>query len=150
MKFIYKPEGTEEPDWKTWEFDPDKLMSPEAEAIERLTGFTYSEWGDAVSRGSMAAIHGLLYVMLKRENPTLKYDSVVFCLAEIDFEVDDEESAEIRATLEQRVEAGEVLAEDDAALLERLKADEAAPKEEAAPAPESSDAPSMRALSLSS
>lgn len=128
MKFVYKPEGAEP---RSWDFDPAKLMSPEAEAIERLTGMTYGEWGDAVTRGSITALHGLLYVMLKRGNPTLTYDQVEFCLEDIDFEVEDVEAEEIRVALEQRTEAGETLDTGDAALLEQLQSAqaEAAPKD---------------------
>lgn len=88
MYFIYKPEGAEP---KRWKFDPTKLMSPEAEAIERLCGMTFGEWVDAVGRTSITALHGLLYVMLKREQPTLTYDQVQFCLDDIDLELEDDD-----------------------------------------------------------
>ena len=88
MLFVYSPEGA---DPKKWPFDPSKLMSPEAETIERHTGMTFAEWGASVPKGSMLALHGLLYVLLKRSDPTLKWDSVQFCLAEIDFELEPED-----------------------------------------------------------
>lgn len=130
MKFVYKPQGAEP---RSWDFDPAKLMSPEAEAIERLTGMTYGEWGEAVTRGSMTALHGLLYVMLKRGTPTLTYEQVEFCLDDIDFEVEDDEAEEIRLALEQRTDAGETLDESDLALLTQLRSEQAdvAPKDPA-------------------
>ena len=91
MKFIYKPEGAEP---MKWDYDPARLMSPEAEAIERHTGMTFGEFNVKCGQGSFTAIHGLLYVMLKREYPTLKYDEVQFCLDDIDFEPDDDDSEE--------------------------------------------------------
>ena len=125
MQFVYKPEGAEP---RKWDFDPSKLLNVEAEAIERQTGLTYAEWGEAVTKGSMTALHGLLWVLLKRDQPTLKYDAVQFCLADLDFEVDDDESAQIRADLEAQAAEG-TLSEDDAALLERLTEQDATPKD---------------------
>ena len=86
MRFVYTPEGA---DPISWDYNPTRLMSPEAEAIERHTGMTFGEFTVACGRGSMLAIHGLLYVLLKRQHPTLKFDEVQFCIDEIDFEVDD-------------------------------------------------------------
>lgn len=117
MKFVYKPEGA---DAKSWDFAPEKLMSPEAEAIERHTGMTYAEWGTAVTRGSVLALHGLLFVMLKRNVPTLKWDDVQFSMSELDFELDDEETAEALAALEDKARTGDLDAADEA-LLERLR-----------------------------
>lgn len=127
MRFVYQPEGA---DPKKFEFAPEKLMSPEAEAIERHTGMTYTDWNIAVSKGSMLALHGLLFVMLKRSDPTLKWDAVQFSLSELDFELDDEESAQALADLEEKAKVGELDANDEA-LLERLRASgtEAAPKD---------------------
>lgn len=138
MYFVYKPEGAEP---KRWEFEPTKLMSPEAEAIERHTGMTYQQWTQAVRDGSMLALHGLLYVMLKRTEPTLKWESVQFCLDSVDFELDDDETSDTIANLEKT--AGErELGPAEASLLETLKAGQPeAPKEPVslAPSPESSD-----------
>ena len=49
-----------------------RLLSPEAEAIERHTGWTFEEWQAQLGRGSMLAHHGLLFVLLKRSRPTLR------------------------------------------------------------------------------
>lgn len=97
MQFVYKPEGAEP---KRWDFDPVKVMSPEAEAIERHTGMTFKHWLSALGEGSMTAVHGLLYVMLKRSDPTLQWDAVQFCLAEIEFEVEDDEAPKEAPDLE--------------------------------------------------
>lgn len=85
-KFIYKPEGAEP---RTWHFDADKMKSVEMMAIERLTGLTYAEWAEAAERGSITAVHALLYVLLKRDVPGLDPDEVQFTLDEIDMEADD-------------------------------------------------------------
>jgi hypothetical protein len=128
-KFVYKPEGVEP---KSWDFDPAKLMNPEAEAIERHTQMTYGEWQEALGRNSMLAFHGLLFVFLKRETPTLKWGDVQFSLSELDLELSDEESAEALAALEKKIADGETLDASESRLWAVLK--ETAPTEEQAPA----------------
>jgi hypothetical protein len=135
MLFVYQPEGAQR---TAWEFEPNKLMSPEAEAIERHTGMTYNQWTKAVTEGSILALHGLLYVMLKRTEPTLKWDSVQFCLDDVDFELDDTEAADAVARLEALEDR--TPAQDN--LLATLKAgQEDVPKGDpsSVPDPESSD-----------
>lgn len=116
MKFVYKPEGAEP---RVWDFDPTRLMSPEVEAVERHTGLTFHEWIVAVGSGSFLAIHGLLYVMLKRTHPTLKWDEVQFCMADLDFQMDDDEIANIVTTLRAKQD-GDGLTEAEAATLKDL------------------------------
>jgi hypothetical protein len=117
-KFVYKPEGR---DPMSWDFDPNKLMNPEAEAIERHTGMAFGEWIQALGKSSMLALHGLLFVMLKREIPTLKWDDVQFSISEIDMEMDDAEAGEALSALEVRMANGETLPAEEAALWARLK-----------------------------
>ncbi len=122
MRFSYTPEGAEP---RSWDFDPNRLMSPEAEAIERHTGMTFEEWGTQVGKGSMTALHGLLYVLLKRSDPTLRYDAVSFCLAEVDFVLDDDETRQAIATLEAKDDLTEA---EQAALVALREAVDEAPK----------------------
>lgn len=130
MQFVYTPEGA---DPKSWDFDPMKLLSPEAEAIERHTKMTYTDWLDRVSEGSMLALHGLLYVLLKRSDPTLKWEQVQFSLGEVTFELDDDEVHEAAAKLEARFAAGEDLSETELAQLVTYR--EAASEENDEPDP---------------
>lgn len=132
MQFVYKPEGA---DPRKWPLDPYKLMSPEVEAIERHTGLAFGEWVDQIGKGSFLAIHGLLYVMLKRSHPTLKWDEVVFCMADVDFEMDADERAETLAALEDKATRAP-LSEEEALVLTELRdlaARDLAPLEEATP-----------------
>lgn len=99
MQFVYKPEGAEP---RSWEFNPQRLLSPEVEAIERFTGLEYAEWVEAVGRSSALAIHGLLYVYLKRNNPTLKWDQVQFYMDEVEFQMNDEEKGQLLYHLETK------------------------------------------------
>lgn len=122
MQFTYSPDGADEPE--VWDFSPDKIMNPEAEAIERQTGLTFAEWQDKLLSGSMIATHGLLWVLLKRETPTLKYDQVVFATGEVSLNFTPVERAEIIAGLLKH-DAIEGLEPEQRALLEQLQ-DEAA------------------------
>lgn len=115
MKFVYKPVGSDESVHRSWDFEPNKIMSPEAIAIEKLTGMTFGQWIDAFGKGSMTAIHAYLYVMLKRETPILKPSDVSFSFDDFDFDLSD---AELREQLEDL----DPHSEDDAPLIAKIKA----------------------------
>lgn len=90
-KFIYKPEGAEP---LSWTFDPEKMKSSEIMAIEKLTGLTYAEWADAAERGSITAVHALLFVLLRRDRPQLDASQVPdFELDEIEMQADEAPAA---------------------------------------------------------
>lgn len=127
MQFVYKPEGA---DPIKWDFDPTKLMSPEVETIERHTGFTFTQWVEAIGNGSFLAFHGLLYVLLKRSTPTLKWTDVQFCMADIDMAMttDEEDDLIVRLT-EKRDKEG--LDATEEAYLEQVAAKRAAEEPDA-------------------
>lgn len=85
-QLVYKPKGNEP---QSWPVEPDKMLSPEVMAIERLTKMTFAEWGDALGRGSITALHALLYVLLKREHPVLRPDDLSFSMEDIDIVADE-------------------------------------------------------------
>lgn len=159
MRFIYAPEGVEK---RVWEFEPGKIMSPEGEAIERHTGMLFDEWQEKVQQGSMAAIHALLYVLLKREKPTLKYDQVQFSFSEIDWDYSDAEAWDAIDAAEAIVAGGEELTPGQAVAYEQLVknfgkrpvAEDDAPvapvDEQVPPAPKEVDLSKPYALSTSS
>lgn len=117
MKFVYKPEGA---DRREWDFDPNRILNVEAEAIERETGLTWAEVTEQLGKGSIRAIHGVLWVLLKRSTPTLKYADVQFRLDEIDFEVDEADAAAILAVLDAKMAGGEELTPSERAVYDRL------------------------------
>lgn len=84
MFLVYQPEGSEEP--KRWSYNPRKLMDAEREAIERRCEMTFAQFTEAVVKGSSVARRSLLWVMLKREHPTTKYDDVHFMWDELKLE----------------------------------------------------------------
>ena len=96
MRFVYAPEGLEP---KKWDFDPGKLMSPECMAIEKLTGLSFGEWQKAFLKDSITAQHAYLWVLLKRETPTLTAEQVQFMPSEISMEWTEEEARAIRDAL---------------------------------------------------
>lgn len=81
--FVYTPDGAEP---RKWLHDPTKLLSPEAEEIERLTGMPFGMFMAQMPMGSMLCLRAYLYVLLKRETPGLKFESVQITFNEIDFE----------------------------------------------------------------
>lgn len=128
MQFTYKPEGAEP---KSWEFNPERMISAECIEIEKRTGWDFAEWLERFKRANMGAIQAYLFVMLRREIHTLKYDDVTFCLDDIAFEPTPDELAEARAQLEEKRDT-EGLDEGEKAMLAKFIEDgvgESAPKD---------------------
>jgi hypothetical protein len=92
---VYQPEGSEEP--TRWPYNPRKLMSAEREAIEKVTGLPFAEFTQAVIKGSSLARRALLWVMLKRDHPTTKFDDVDFAWDELRLEYSRQEYAQMIA-----------------------------------------------------
>jgi hypothetical protein len=92
---VYQPEGSEEP--QRWAYNPRRLMSAEREVIEKRTGLPFAEFTQAVLKGSSLARRALLYVMLKRDHPTTKWDDVDFAWDELRLEYSKQEYAQMIA-----------------------------------------------------
>lgn len=119
MFLVYKPEGSEEP--KRWKYQPKKLMSPERELIEKLTSKNFTEFTVDVQKGNSRCRRALLFIYLKREHPTLKFDDVDFAWDELTLEhskgelqlmrvqlpdtVDPEQLDAVRAKLDEEIAA---------------------------------------------
>ncbi len=121
-----------EGDTREYQFKPKKLMSPEAEAIERIVGKPYAEAVQAVMQGSALARRALVYTLEKRAHPTLKWPDFVFPFDAVEVEFDAEELAEIRAG----VESAPGLSDEERA---EALADLAALEESAPEAPKASE-----------
>jgi len=141
---IYKPEGATE---RRWTYAPDKILSSEAEAIEKITGITYEEFGQALIKGSMTARRALLWVLLKREEPTLRHSQVDVPVGAITVDYEQHELKAIRDALADNKDLSD--SDRDAALeqLDEMIAGEVA---EAPKAPESDDGSSDSDSSLTS
>lgn len=117
-KITYAPEGAEP---VSWEFAPDKLLNVEAMEIEKRTGMTFVQWGQELGRGSMTALTALLYVLMRRSRPSLKFEEVQFSMTEVTIETDKDEAGQVLAHLEKKAAAGE-LTDVESAALDNLRA----------------------------
>lgn len=120
MFLVYQPDGSDEP--TRWPYNPRKLMSAEREAIERRTGMTFAEFTAAVLKGSSVARRALLWVMLKRDHPTLKYDTVDFAWDELKLEYSKQEYDQL---IENAGDAPQLSGDERTAVLEGLRAEQA-------------------------
>ncbi|GAA4358403.1 hypothetical protein [Angustibacter luteus] len=127
MIVTYTPEGGEAHEWS---FNPGKLLSPEAEAIERVTGWNYrTDFADKLLRGSALALRALIWVLLKRADPKLKFTDVEYAQDEADVNFDADERREIRRLA---AEDPDMTDEDRAELLAALDDEDFADIAEAA------------------
>lgn len=60
----------------SFDVDPGKLSFGEAKKIESATGLTFTQWGNQLAAGSLTALQALVWVMLRRTNPELRFDDV--------------------------------------------------------------------------
>lgn len=98
MRVIYAPEGGER---RTWNYEPQRMLSSEVEAIERVTGWTWQEFGEKFMAGSVMAQHALLWALMRRDNRRLKYSDVTFAMDEFQIDFDDDEISAMREALER-------------------------------------------------
>lgn len=133
MLIVYRPAlGSEQ----TWEYKPQKMLNAEAAAIEKVTGWTYEEFGEKFMSGSVIAKQALLWVLRKRTEPTLRYNDVEFAVDELEHELDDDEKRKVI----ERLDSSDLSAEDKAAYREALGLD-SEPVEEPDGDPKASDPP---------
>jgi len=77
-------------DGKTYEFDQDRITNVECMAIEKAAGMTTGEWEEALNTGSALAVTALVWIVQKRDEPTLKFDEVEFSISSLNIERDEE------------------------------------------------------------
>jgi hypothetical protein len=95
----YKPEDG---DQQEWTFDPLRIRASQAELIERRFGENWEAWTGGVQAGNMKARRVLLWHLLSREHPTLRYEDVPdFYAGELLVQHSVAELAEIRARVEK-------------------------------------------------
>jgi len=124
-----------EGDTTTYDFKPKKLLSVEAEVVEKLTGKTYTDAVQAMIAGSALCRRAVVYVLQKRTHPTLSWTSFDFPYDAIEVEFDSDELADIKAAV---ASAPGLSDSERTAALEQIESlEEAAP--EAPKAPEPSD-----------
>lgn len=89
LYLTYAPEGSQEP--KRWRYDPRKLMSAERETLERVTDRNFAQFTTDVLQGNALCRRALLWVLLKREHPTLRFADVDFAWDEVKLEFSRQE-----------------------------------------------------------
>jgi hypothetical protein len=98
MKLIYTPEDGERQEWS---IRLSELLSPESEALEgcaRDSWQTFDEFTDLVDQGNLKARRALLWILLRRENPRLRFSDLVVKVGETDMDYDDGQVADLQAT----------------------------------------------------
>lgn len=118
MHIIFTPEDGEK---REWDFKLHKLLTTEAEAIEKRAGIPYIELHPRLMTSQPSARRALIWVLLKRSDPTLQYMDVDFPMGAFQAELDDEEKADLRAQLtragatpeERRIALAEIGISDD-------------------------------------
>lgn len=117
-KFVYQPEGAAA---REWEWEPLKIPARDAELIETKTGMMFGDWMDATPRGSMRALHALLFVLLRKEAPGLQWDQVEFTMSEVGWKLSDDELVQRVLALSRKAQDGP-LDEDEGVVLEAYRA----------------------------
>ncbi|MEV6124870.1 hypothetical protein AB0M23_30920 [Streptomyces sp. NPDC052077] len=84
MKVTFTPEDGEP---QVFDYNPNKLLSAEREALEKRTGVSFQQFSMGVLRGHALCRRALLHVLLKRQHPTLSFDDVDFCWDELTVEM---------------------------------------------------------------
>lgn len=99
MRIIYTPTDGEKHEW-IWK--PREAPSFEAEDLEETTGWDFPEFLQRFIAGSTRARRAVLWVLLRREHPRLRFDQVTFTMGELADEYDDDEIAAARAALAEQ------------------------------------------------
>lgn len=98
MIVTYAPDGGEP---RTWTYKPEDLPSSEAEAIEDALGGTFDQFGIKLLEGGMKARRALLWMLLRRTEPGLKFSNVEFRVGELRVEFDRTERNRVRTQIEK-------------------------------------------------
>jgi hypothetical protein len=87
---------------QTYEYRHGKLLNVEFGAMERVSGLIGRDLEEALDKGGQNAMQALIWVLRKRQEPTLRFEQVVFNLEDLSVEVvnddgsplDDDEGVE--------------------------------------------------------
>lgn len=97
MIIVFAPRDGEEHRWNLKEA---RILSTEAEAVERVTDLEWEKARAKVVKGSMLALRAIAWVLMKRKQPDLRYAQFVPEAGELGFEYDADERALIRQNIE--------------------------------------------------
>ncbi len=97
MNIAFKNEKYGDQEWP--EFKPGKMSSTDAEDIEKVTGMTFVQWGQSLMNGSALCGRALVWILLRKQNRSLRFREVDFSIDELSIELDDEEKQRLREEL---------------------------------------------------
>jgi hypothetical protein len=100
MRLIYTPEDGEK---REFEFVPHRLLSPDAEALEGVGGGVWEsldEFGRLFLKGNRRAFRAALWLMLRAEQPKLRFQHLVVRADELDYDLDEDEQKLFSVQLE--------------------------------------------------
>lgn len=103
-RLTYSPEGA---DPKVWDFTFGRIKFGERAAIEKATGLGWSAVQSGFWQNRADVIHAFLWVLLKRDIPTLRATEVDFFDDEIEVDLTDDEAREARVRLKEKGELDE-------------------------------------------
>src|SRR3954464_12359565 len=115
---MWRREGEEQ---REWDFEPAKLLTPEAEALEAAGGEmwdTFEKFGELFLRGNLRARRAAVWIMRRRTERGLKFHDVVVRPGDIALIYTDEELDALREFVVSQLE-GDLPPEE---LAERVEA----------------------------
>ncbi|MDM4722747.1 hypothetical protein QTQ03_25275 [Micromonospora sp. WMMA1363] len=119
MWVTYRPEDQPDEAEQRWEFNSERVRTSEAEIIEKRYGANWDTWRNDVRSGSAKARRVLLWHLLRREHPRLRYeDTPDFLMAELLVEHSVAELLELRDRLAKAKVDDESMREQMAAALD--------------------------------
>lgn len=104
MKVTYEPMDAPE-QRQEWDFDPARVRRTEAVLIERRSGHRWDEWVDLVKAEEMDALGVLIWHLMRRQHPALRFEDVPdFYTGEVSVDLDLGELLATRADVVKREE----------------------------------------------
>lgn len=96
MILIYEPKDGER---RTWDLAEVNIRSSEGEDIERVTGMAFAEVMTGVSSQELVPVRAYVWMLLRRDDPALRYTGFDPFIGEILVELSPAERGEIAANL---------------------------------------------------
>ncbi|WP_063735625.1 hypothetical protein [Streptomyces sp. RTd22] len=124
MIIVYAPDDGDE---KRWDLKSARITAVEAEAVEMATNLEWEQVKNKVLHGSMRATRAVTWMLMKRDNPALRYTQFVPAAHELGYELDTDEMAVIRKEIENNPDLDE---DERAATLAQLDAYERSDEED--------------------
>ena len=91
---------------KTYDLDPGSFTNKEGMDIERVCDMTFDQWNTQLAEGSMLAMTALVWVLQKRDNPTLRFSDVTFTVSDLSSVVGTADDDDVTAPAQEVVPGG--------------------------------------------